>query len=108
VQRYPVRTTHRAQLRPEVLAQLCTTHFGRAERDGTAVSTSFGAIAALKVWGDGKDLAVEVTMNPKVDNTLAAETIQRYNLFLLGATGYSAKERASKLRKSATKGSPKE
>jgi hypothetical protein len=108
VQRYPVRATHRAKLRPEVLAELATTHFGRADRNGESVSATFGAIASLKVWAEGKELAVEVTMNPKVENAVAADTIQRYNQFLLDATGYTAKERASKLRKSATKSSEKE
>ncbi|MGI0068558.1 MAG: DUF5611 family protein [Thermoplasmata archaeon] len=40
-------------------------------------------------------------MDPKVDVEIAAETVRRYNLFLERATGYSAKERAKKLRKSA-------
>ena len=101
MQKYPVRSSARAALNPESLAALCRTHFDRAEQDGTSVSSGWGALAALKVWPEGKDLAVEMTMNPKVEAPIAAETIRRYNEFLQAATGYSAKERASKLRKAA-------
>ncbi len=41
-------------------------------------------------------------MNPKVPEEVARETIARYNRFLEEATGFSAKERAKRLRKSAT------
>lgn len=68
---------------------------------------SYGALAGMKVWADGKELAVEVTMNPKVEEAVAQETIRRYNRFLEDVTGYSAKERASRLRKAATKGATK-
>jgi hypothetical protein len=40
-------------------------------------------------------------MNPKVPEDVQRDTISRYNRFLEAATGYSAKERARKLRKSA-------
>jgi hypothetical protein len=103
VQKYPVRTSHRAGLTVEALQRLLATHFGPAERTGERSTTKFGAIAALAVWPEGKELAVEVTMNPKVDTSVAAETVQRYNRFLEAATGYTSKERASKLRKSAGK-----
>jgi hypothetical protein len=103
LQKYPVRATARANLEPAALAAHCKTHFERADPDGAAVTTSWGALAALKVWKDGKELAVEMTMNPKVEPAIASETIRRYNLFLQDVTGYSAKERASRLRKSAAK-----
>ncbi len=104
MQKYPVRTSARANLTPEALESLCRTHFERAERDGGSVASSWGALAALKVWPVGKELAVEVTMNPKVEPSVAAETIRRYNSFLEAVTGFSAKERASRLRKAAKGG----
>ena len=104
MQKYPVRSSNRAQLQGDALERLCAEHFERAVRDGDAITTSFGAIETLRVWGEGKELAVDVRMNPKVDNAIAAETIGRYNRFLEAVTGYTAKERASKLRKAAGKG----
>ncbi|MGI0053038.1 MAG: DUF5611 family protein [Thermoplasmata archaeon] len=103
MQRYPVRASHRAGLRKEALEILCREHFGSAELDGDKIRASFGALASLTVWVDGKELAVEVEMQPKVEPELQAETVQRYYRFLTSATGYSSKERASRLRKSAAR-----
>ncbi len=47
-------------------------------------------------------------MNPKVTEEVARETIARYNRFLEETTGYSSKERAKRLRKSATSPAPGE
>jgi hypothetical protein len=102
VQRYPVRASSRARLASGPLEALCREVFGGATVDGEKVHASFGALASLVVWPLGKELAVDVTMDPKVEAEVAAETVRRYNRFLQEATGYSAKERASRLRKSAT------
>jgi len=101
VQRYPVRASHRPNLAPATLERLLRDCFGSAATEGEAVATAFGAIERLTCRADRKELAVEVTMNPKVPNEVAADTIGRYNRFLEAVTGYSAKERAKRLRKSA-------
>ena len=108
MQRYPVRSNHRANLKAEALESLCRTHFDSAQREDAAVIASYGAIAHLKVWADGRELALDVTMNPKVDPPVAAETIRRYNRFLEETTGFTSKERARRLKKSASAGSPDE
>ncbi|MCI4336330.1 MAG: DUF5611 family protein [Thermoplasmata archaeon] len=102
MQRYPVRTSHRAQLTVGHLAELCQTHFGQVDSDGGAVLAKYGALARLKAWPEKKELAIEVTMDPKVEVEVAGETVRRYNRFLEDATGFSAKERAKRLRKSAS------
>ena len=104
MQKYPVRATARAGLTPEALERICREVFGEAHQEGGKVRTSFGALAALATWREAKELAVEVTMNPKVEASVAQDTVRRYNQFLQSATGYSAKERAARLRKSASKG----
>jgi hypothetical protein len=101
VQSYPVRASHRRNLSAAALEPILRTHFGTAEVDGDAVSASFGAIARLVVHASGRELGVELTMNPKVPEDVARETIARYNRFLEEATGYGSKERARRLRKSA-------
>ncbi|MCI4361098.1 MAG: DUF5611 family protein [Thermoplasmata archaeon] len=102
MQNYPVRTSHRARLTLPVLLETCQTTFGTAEvQDGDVVAT-FGALKRLATRADGKELWVDVTMDPKVAPEVAAETVRRYNQFLEAATGYSSKERAKRLRKSAT------
>jgi hypothetical protein len=100
VQRYPVRASHRRNLTPERLQELLQEHFGHSDLEGTSATASFGAIVRLTARADGRELAVDVTMNPKVPDDVARETIARYNRFLEGVTGFSARERAKRLRKS--------
>ncbi|MCI4364412.1 MAG: DUF5611 family protein [Thermoplasmata archaeon] len=107
MQVYPVRPSHRARLRDGSLLAVATEQFGTARADGAKVLTTYGALAELRVWGEGNSLAVEVRMDPKVAEEVARETIRRYNLFLESATGYSAKERAKRLRKSSGAEGPK-
>jgi len=102
VQKYPVRANHRANLQTEALVSLVRTHFDSGERHGEEVEASYGAISTLRVAAEGRDLRVDVSMNPKVPEDVARETIRRYNDFLEEVTGYSSKERARKLRQSAT------
>jgi hypothetical protein len=101
VQTYPVRTNLRAGLTPAHLAELLTEIFGQCEIKAEEVVGRYGAIEELRVRRDNKGLQVEVRTNPKVDGETASDTIRRYNQFLEAATGYSAKERAKRLRKSA-------
>jgi hypothetical protein len=100
VQKYPVRNTHRAHLAPSDLLPLARTSFETAEIEGAAVVARFGAIVRLAAQAEGKELLIDVTMDPKVPEAVAADTIKRYNQFLADATGFSAKERAKRLRKS--------
>jgi len=104
VQNYPVRASERANLNPQALERILRTHFDSATIEGEAVSATYGAIERLTARAQGRELGVELRMNPKVPDDVARETIARYNRFLEEATGYSAKERAKRLRKSATAG----
>jgi hypothetical protein len=102
VQKYPVRPSHRKNLDPAALATIARAHFDSVGEEGESVTASWGAIERLVARADHRDLVVELTMNPKVPESVAAETIARYNRFLEEATGYGAKERARRLRKSVT------
>lgn len=101
MQRYPVRTTHRSQLTLEILQEKLTAEFGPSRIADGAATASFGALERIGVHAAGRELEVDVTMNPKVPEEVAHDTIVRYNRFLEAATGYTAKERAKRLRKSA-------
>lgn len=102
MQRYPVRRDHVAHLTLNELVAHAKAAFGSAEQDGTFVSAKFGALEELRARSVGKELEVETRMNPKVPVEVAADTVRRYNQFLEAATGYTAKERAKRLRKSAS------
>jgi len=101
VQNYPVRASHRKGLAAPLLEEVLKTHFGTAQVEGEAVVSSYGAISRITARSVGRELSVDLTMNPKVPEDVARETIRRYNLFLEAATGYTSKERAKRMRKSA-------
>jgi hypothetical protein len=106
VQSYPVRATHRAGLTPPALEAVLKAHFDTAVVEGDAAVSSFGAISRISARPVGRELSVDLTMNPKVSEEVARETIRRYNQFLEAATGYSSKERAKRMRKSAGEPGP--
>ncbi len=101
MQSYPVRTDHRRNLDPEALATIARNHFDRVSVEGGEMLASYGALERLAAKADGRQLSIDVRMNPKVPDDVARETIARYNGFLEDVTGYSSKERAKRLRKSA-------
>ena len=101
MQNYPVRASHRANLSLPSLEALAKTHFDSGTTEGDRVVASYGAIGRISARANGRELSVEVTMSPNVPEEVARETIRRYNLFLESVTGYSSKERARRLRKSA-------
>ncbi|MFZ0698671.1 MAG: DUF5611 family protein [Thermoplasmata archaeon] len=101
MQRYPVRTSHRSQVTPEILQSKLTAEFGPAQIVDGVATVRYGALERIAVHAEGRELEVNVTMNPKVPEDVARETINRYNRFLEAATGYSSKERAKRLRKAA-------
>jgi hypothetical protein len=102
VQKYPVRPSHRKNLEPEALAAIARAEFDSVVVAPPSVTGHWGAIERLTARAEQRDLAVDLTMNPKVSPEVASETIARYNRFLEAATGYSSKERARRLRKSAS------
>jgi hypothetical protein len=100
VQSYPVRPSHRKNLDLEAIGVIARQHFDSVRVGAAEVEASFGALERMTVRPEGRALAVELRMNPRVEETVARETIGRYNRFLEEVTGYSAKERARRLRKS--------
>jgi len=104
VQKYPVRATARNNLRLPALEEILRSCFGEAHTEGDLAVAAYGAISRIAVRAEGRELLVDPTMNPQVAEEVARETIRRYNDFLETATGFSAKERAKRLRKSASGG----
>lgn len=99
MQRYPVRATLRKSLGPASIELALREQFGAAERSGDRVTSRFGAIASISVGAERTEVSVDLVMDPKVPDEVARETIARYNRFLEQVTGFSAKERAKRLRK---------
>ena len=101
MQSYPVRTSHRKNLEPARIGEIARQHFAAVRVGEKEVEASFGAIQRLMARPAGRDLVVDVQTNPHVEETVARESIARYNRFLEEVTGFSARERARRLRKSA-------
>ncbi len=101
MQQYPVRTDHRSNLDLARLEEIARAEIGAANREGDAVVATYGALRKLTVRAAGRELQVDAAMDPKVAEDVARETIARYNRFLQAVTGYTAKERAKRLRKTA-------
>ena len=99
MQSYPVRTSHRKNLELGAIGAIAKNHFATVKVGPTAVEATYGAIEQLSARPDGKALAIDVRTNPKVDVEVARESVARYNRFLEEVTGFSAKERAKRLRK---------
>jgi hypothetical protein len=101
---YEIKRGLQDNIKPENLKARMKDIFGNVEeKDGRLVST-YGALKPLVAWPEGKNLAVETTMDPGVDNQVAADTIKAYNTFLEGVTGLSAKERGKRAQKAAKAG----
>ena len=99
-----MRASQRKLLSAASLETICQECFGSAAIEGDSVRTEYGAITRLVARPAGAVLSIDLTMNPKVPEDVARETIRRYNQFLESATGFSSKERAKRLRKSAVEG----
>lgn len=101
MQTYELRRGWGKQIEGRSLRTLVEAVFGPAlEADGKVV-TSFGALAKLTTWTDGKSLFVETVMNPQVPEDVARTTISAYNQFLEKGTGYTTKERAKRAQAKA-------
>jgi hypothetical protein len=102
VQRYPVRRSHLRRLTDEEIDRLLRVHFTVQPGTGGVPEARFGAIAHLTARPVDKELEIDVRMDPKVPEEIARETIRRYNAFLEEATGFTAKERAKRLKKASS------
>ena len=68
-------------------------------RDDTFV-ISYKALKQMKVRIDGKKLCVDTQPDTEIDVGEVSDTNRRFRRFLDGATGYTAKERVKKMKKS--------
>jgi hypothetical protein len=61
---------------------------------------SYKALKQMEVWIDGKKLCVNTESNTDIDVEEVSDTNRRFRRFLDAATGYTAKERVKKMKKS--------
>ena len=98
---YPVCRDTLPTLSPQALQAILTEVFGSARVEPGGLHATFGALKDLTVAVQGKGLEVRTLMDPSVPPEVQAETVRRYNRFLEQATGYTAKERAKRVKDQA-------
>jgi len=101
MQTYPVRRGH---VKKTDLSSVLQETFGSVKTNGDWFETSFGAMPTIRARYEGlTQLHVDSTSNANVSDEVAIETRKRWNHFLEGATGYTAKQRSKKAQEQAKK-----
>lgn len=101
---YPIKRGHGGKTEGDNLKKLLISIFGDVYESGEWYKVSYGAIKEMRVKKRKSMIVVEMDMNKSVEENVAVDTIKKYNKFLEIATGYTAKERKSKLQKMAKEG----
>lgn len=103
MQSYDIKRGHHKNIEGDRLKEIIKESFGEAREENGKLTTNFGALKKLDIWVENKKLFVETEMDRKVNEETAVKTIKAYNNFLYHATGFTAKERAKRLKKQAMK-----
>jgi len=102
---YDIKKGNYANIEGEGLRNIAELAFGNVEIKGDMVCASFGALESLEAKIVSKTtISINTKMRTDVSSDIANETIKRYNTFLEQVTGFSSKERRSRLQKKAKEG----
>ncbi len=102
--KYDVKRGHYKNIEGDKLEEMMEKYFGDVREEDEKLKAEYGAIDHLEVWTEGKTgLWVDMEMDPEVENSVAQETIKKWNKFLLEATGFNAKKRRKRAKKKAKK-----
>lgn len=99
MQEYDVKRKMQQSLSTENVLRTAREIFGSAELEGERIVASYGALARLECWVDGKRLCVNTESRKDAGDDVARDTIARYNRFLETVTGYTSKERRKRAMK---------
>jgi len=104
VREYPIKRGHYKHIEGDKLRKIIEDFFGHVEERNGKYYTSFGSLARIEIYlKDKRTLVVSTTPKETYSKEEALETLRRYNRFLDVVTGYTAKERAERLKKSVLK-----
>lgn len=104
MQAYDIKRGHGKTLEGDGLLTILRACYDSVSEEGAEFLVRHGAIQEMKVWVEGNQLHVDMTMDAGVDDATAADTIRAHNAFLARATGFNAKQRRSRLQKRAKEG----
>ncbi|HID71415.1 MAG TPA: hypothetical protein EYP29_01550 [Thermoplasmata archaeon] len=99
---YPIKRNHFKNIEGEKFKELVREHFNNfTEREDGTIETSFGALTRICLSLKGKTkLLVETEKKEGATEEEMLRTRKVYNQFLYKCTGFTAKERAKKLKES--------
>ncbi len=101
---YPIKRGHYKHIEGNKLRRIMEEIFGHVEEEDGHYITSYGSLRKIEVWvKDKTTLVVRTEAKENYDKQEALETLRKYNRFLDLATGYTAKQRAAKLKKEIIK-----
>jgi len=102
---YDVKKGHGKEIEGDGLRKIAEEVFGSAKTEGDMVVTKYGALTHLDAKvKDKTTITVNTTTDPKASVEVAADTIKQYNVFLEKTTGFTSKERRTRLQKKAKEG----
>jgi hypothetical protein len=102
---YEVKKGHGKEIEGDGLKKIIEEVFGSAQMEGDMIVAKYGAMTHLEAKiKDKATIIVNTTTDTKANVEVAADTIKQYNLFLEKATGFTSKERRTRLQKKAKEG----
>ena len=102
---YDVKKGHVKELEGDGLRKIAEEVFGGAKLEGDMIVAKYGAMTHLEAKiKDNSNITINTTTDTKAAVEIAADTIKQYNVFLEKATGFTSKERRTRLQKKAKEG----
>jgi hypothetical protein len=102
---YDIKKGHVKDLEGDGLRKITEEVFGKAKIEGDMVVANYGAMTHLEAKiKDKGTIILNTTTDTKASVDVAADTIKQYNVFLEKATGFTSKERRTRLQKKAKEG----
>ena len=102
---YEVKKGHGKELEGNGLLKMTEEVFGSAKIEGDMVVSKYGAMTSLEAKvKDKATVIINTTTDAKASIEVAADTIKQYNSFLEKVTGFTSKERRTRLQKKAKEG----
>jgi hypothetical protein len=102
---YEVKKGHGKELEGDGLLKITKEVFGSAKVEGDMVVSKYGAMTNLEAKvKDKATVIINTTTDTKASVEVAADTIKQYNVFLEKVTGFTSKERRTRLQKKAKEG----
>ncbi len=102
---YDIKKGHGKELEGDGLRRIAEEVFGSAKVEGDMVVAKYGAMTHLEAkMKDKSNITINTTTDTKADVEMAADTIKQYNAFLEKVTGFTSKERRTRLQKKAKEG----